>query len=128
MNAATFPLNLSRPGLPVALSALLAGAALSAGGGGTADPQEGAVAIPDSEEGVSPPAKIIVLESPGQGTQAKNEAGVASAIALGPELRGSKASAIGTIPSAPAPTSSAPEADDSRPAGPRGLAAGLSGR
>jgi hypothetical protein len=118
MNAATFPLNLSRPGLPVALSALLAGAALSAG----------AMAIADSEEGVSPPAKIIVLESPGQGTQAKNEAGVASAIALGPELRGSKASAIGTIPGAPAPTSSAPEADDSRPAGPRGLAAGLSGR
>jgi hypothetical protein len=125
MNAATFPLNLSRPGLPVALSALLAGAALSAG----------AMAIADSEEGASAPAKIVVLESPGQGTQAKNEAGVASAIALGPELRGSKASATGTIPSAPAPTSSAPaptssapEADDSRPAGPRGLAAGLSGR
>jgi hypothetical protein len=116
MNAATHPLNRSRSLVPVSLAALLAGAALSAG----------VIAIADTEEIAGSSARVIVghaPRTPGQGTQAKNEAGVASASALGLELRGSKASAVGTSPSAPAPS-----ADDSKPAGPRGLAAGLSGR
>lgn len=117
MNAATHTLNRSRSLVPVSLAALLAGAALSAG----------VIAIADTEEIAGSPARVIVVDAPpapGQGTQAKNEAGVASAIALGPELRGSKASAVETTPSAPAPS-----ADDSQPAaGPRGLAAGLSGQ
>jgi hypothetical protein len=111
MNAATHPLNRSRSLVPVSLAALTAGAALSAG----------VIAIADTEEIAGSPARVIVVDAspaPGQGTQAKNEAGVASAIALGPELRGSKAGAVETTPSA----------DDSKPASPRGLASGLSGR
>jgi hypothetical protein len=116
MNAATHPLNRSRSVIPASLAALLAGAALAAG----------AIAIADTDEIADSPAKVSSVDAPpapGQGTQAKNEAGVASAIAVGPELRGSTASAVKTAPSAPAPS-----ADDSKPAGPRGLAAGLSVR
>lgn len=116
MNATTFPLTHSRPNFTVPIAALLAGAALSAG----------AIALADSNELARPPAKVIVLSAPpppGQGVQAKDEAAVAGAIAFGPQLRGSKASAVPSSPSEPAP-----EPADSRPAGPRGLAAGLSGR
>ena len=71
-------------------------------------------------------ANIAVLEaSPptGQGMQAKDEAAIANAISPEIELRGSKASAIGT-PS----TAAAPEPDESLPAGPRGLASSLANR
>jgi hypothetical protein len=87
MNAASLPLNRSRSVVPVSLAALLAGAALAAG----------AIAIADTEQNAGSPAQATVQHAPvaGQGTQAKNEAGAADAIALGPELRGSKASAIG---------------------------------
>lgn len=116
MNATTLPLTRSRPNLTVPIAALLAGAALSAG----------VIALADTEELASPPAKVIVLDAPpapGQGVQAKNEAAVAGAIAFGPQLRGSKASAVAPPASAPAPQPS-----DSQPSGARGLAAGLSGR
>jgi hypothetical protein len=118
MNATTFPLNRPRT-LPVAITALLAGAALSAG----------VIAIADSEEIASSPAKVIVVDAPpseGLGTKAKDEAAVAAAIAAGPELRGSKASALGSAPSASAPQPDESQPDESRPAGPRGLAAGWS--
>ena len=117
MNATTLPLTHSRPNLAVPIAALLAGAALSAG----------VIALADTNEVASPPAaKVIVLDAPptpGQGVQAKNEAAVAGAIAFGPQLRGSKASAI-----APPATEPAPQPSASQPAGARGLAAGLSGR
>ena len=116
MNATTLPFTHSRPNLTVPIAALLAGAALSAG----------VIALADTNEVASPPAKVIVLDAPpalGQGVQAKNEAAVASSIAFGPQLRGSKASAI-----APPVTDPAPQPSDSQPAGARGLAAGLSGR
>lgn len=119
MNAATHTLNRSRSVVPASLAALLAGAALAAG----------AIAIADTDEVADSPARATSIDAPptpptpGQGTLAKDEASVAAAIAVGPEFRGSKASAVGTTPSAPAPS-----ADDSKPAGPRGLAAGLSGQ
>jgi hypothetical protein len=115
MNASALPLVHRRTNVSAPLAALLAGAALSAG----------VIAIADSSDPVSQPAKVVVLDAPppaGQGVQAKDEAGVASAIAGGPELRGSKA-AIATPSSAPAP-----QPDDSLPAGPRGLASSLANR
>jgi hypothetical protein len=121
MNAATHTLNRSRSVVPASLAALLAGAALAAG----------AIAIADTDEVADSPARATSIDAPptpGQGTLAKDEAGVAAAIAVGPEFRGSKASAVGTTPSAPASSAPAPSADDSKPAGPRGLAAGLSGQ
>jgi hypothetical protein len=116
MNATSLPLTHSRTNLAVPIAALLAGAALSAG----------VIALADTDELASPPAKVIVLDAPpaaGQGVQAKNEAAVASAIAIGPELRGSKASAIKATPAA-----SAPQADDSPAPGVRGLASSLANR
>jgi hypothetical protein len=109
MNAATPSLTLSRTTLPASLAALFAGAALSIG----------VVAIADSDQLTTPPPEVIVVEAPTP--TAVNEAAVADAIAPGPEFRGSKASATSTVPSAP-------EREDPRPAGPRGLASGLSGR
>ena len=116
MNSTALPLTHSRTNLAVPLAALLAGAALSAG----------VIALADTNELASPPAKVIVLDAPptaGQGVQAKNEAGVASAIAIGPELRGSKASAINA-----APPASAPQTEDSPAPGVRGLASSLANR
>jgi urocanate hydratase len=84
MHAAAFPLALSRTTLPASLVALVAGAALTAG----------VISVADSDQLANGSTKVIVVEAPGQGVAAKNEAGVASAIAVGPELRGSKASAI----------------------------------
>lgn len=115
MNAYSLPLK-SRTSLSIPLAALLAGATLSAG----------VFALADTDELPSLPAKVIVVEapaSPGQGTAAKNEASVAGAIAVGPELRGSKASAIASTPS-----TTVPQTDESRLAGPRGLASSLGNR
>lgn len=115
MNAYSLPLK-SRTNLAVPIAALLAGATLSAG----------VIALADTDELASPPAKVIVVEAPlapGQGVAAKNEAAVAGAIAAGPELRGSKASAIASPPS-----STVPQTDESRLAGPRGLASSLGSR
>jgi tryptophan synthase beta subunit len=84
MHAAAFPVALSRTTLPASLVALVAGAALTAG----------VIGLADSDQLADPPANVIVVEGPGQGVAAKDEAAVASAIAVGPELRGSKASAI----------------------------------
>jgi hypothetical protein len=80
------------------------------------------MAVADSDGLADSPPRVIAVEAAGQGTAAKDEAAVASAIAIGPELRGSKASAIKTSP----PDS--PQTEDPRPAGPRGLASGLSNR
>jgi hypothetical protein len=116
MNASALPLVRHRTNIAAPLAALLVGAAVSAG----------VIAIADTNEPVVQPANVVVLDAPsppGQGVQAKNEAGVASAIALGPELRGSKASALPAPPSA-----GAPQPDESLPAGPRGLASGLANR
>ena len=116
MNASALPLVHRRTNIAAPLAALLAGAALSAG----------VIAIADSDDPVSQPAKVVVLEaSPptGQGMQAKDEAAIANAISPEIELRGSKASATGT-PS----TAAAPEPDESLPAGPRGLASSLANR
>ena len=116
MNATSLPLTHSRTNLAVPIAALLAGAALSAG----------VIAVADTDELARPPAKVIVLDAPpaaGQGVLAKDEAAVASAIAIGPELRGSKASAIGTTQPA-----SAPEAENSPAPGVRGLASSLANR
>jgi L-2-hydroxyglutarate oxidase LhgO len=115
MNAYSLPLK-SRSSLPVPLAALLAGAALSAG----------VFALADTDEFPSLPAKVIVVEapaSPSQGVAAKNEASVARAITVGPELRGSKASAIASTPS-----STVPQTDEPALAGPRGLASSLGSR
>jgi hypothetical protein len=112
MQAAAFPLALSRATVPASLAALLAGAALAGG----------VMAVADSDGLADSPPRVIAVEAAGQGTAAKDEAAVASAIAIGPELRGSKASAIKTSP----PVS--PQTEDPRPAGPRGLASGLSNR
>jgi hypothetical protein len=112
MQAAAFPLALSRATVPASLVALLAGAALAGG----------VIAVADSDGLADSPTKVIAIEAAGQGTAAKDEAAVASAIAVGPELRGSKASAIKTSPPV------APHAEDPRPAGPRGLASTLSGQ
>jgi hypothetical protein len=115
MNASALPLVHRRTNIAAPLAALLAGAALSAG----------VIAIADSDDPVSQPARVVVLEgSPptGQGMQAKDEAAIANAISPEIELRGSKASAIGT------PTVAPPEPDDSLPAGPRGLASSLANR
>lgn len=116
MHAAAFPLAPWHTTIQHSLVALIAGAALSAG----------VIVLADTDELASQPARVIVVDAPapaGQGVNAKDEAAVASAIALGPELRGSKASAIRATPS-----TTVPQDDESRPAGPRGLAAGLSGR
>jgi uncharacterized protein YfaQ (DUF2300 family) len=86
MHAAAFPLALSRTTVAGSLVALLAGAALAGG----------VTALADSDGLADSPTKVIVVEAPSQGTAAKDEAAVASAIAIGPELRGSKASAIKT--------------------------------
>jgi hypothetical protein len=112
MQAAAFPLALSRATVPASLVALLAGAALAGG----------VMVVADSDGLADSPPRVIAVEAAGQGTAAKDEAAVASAIAIGPELRGSKASAIKTSP----PVS--PQTEDPRPAGPRGLASGLSNR
>jgi hypothetical protein len=112
MQAAAFPLALSRATVPASLVALLAGAALAGG----------VIAVADSDGPADMPPRVIAVEEAGQGTAAKDEAAVASAIAIGPELRGSKASAIKTSP----PLS--PQTVDPRPAGPRGLASTLSHR
>lgn len=115
MNASALPLVHRRTNISAPLAALLAGAALSAG----------VIAIADSGDPVSQPAKVVALEaSPptGQGMQAKDEAAIANAISPEIELRGSKASATGT------PTVAAPAPDDSLPAGPRGLASSLANR
>lgn len=136
MNAYSSPQTLSRTTLPVPLAALLTGVVLSAG----------VMALADSDDVTTPPAKVIVVEapaSPGQGVSATDEARVASAIAVGPQLRGSKASATGVTSSSVVPqtgesrpagprvsasSSTAPQTRDSRPAGPRGLASSLSNR
>lgn len=106
----------TRPSLSVPIAALVVGIAITAG----------AFALPDSEQSSPSPAKVIVVEPPAPGSEgvaAKDEARVAGAIAASPELRGSSASAVGNAASLPAPEPHVP-----RPAGPRGLAAGLSGR
>jgi hypothetical protein len=115
MHAAAFPLGLDRTTLPVSLVALFAGVVLAAG----------VIGLADSDQLPNRPTKLIVVDAPAppsQGVGAKDEAGVASAIALGPQLRGSKASAI--TASGPA----TPQADDSGPVSPRGLASTLSNR
>jgi hypothetical protein len=116
MNATTLPHTHARNNLSVSLAALLVGAALSAG----------VIALADTDEPISPPAKIVVLDapsSPDQAVEGKDEAAIANAISPDLELRGSKASATATPPSA-----AAPESDDSLPAGPRGLASSLANR
>jgi hypothetical protein len=80
------------------------------------------IALAESDGPADSPTQVIAVEAPGQGTAAKDEAAVASAIAIGPELRGSKASAIKTSPPVSAQT------EDSPTAGPRGLALTLSDR
>ena len=112
MQAAASPPALSRVNVPASLVALLAGAALASG----------VIALAESDGPADSPTQVIAVEAPGQGTAAKDEAAVASAIAIGPELRGSKASAIKTSPPVSAQT------EDSPTAGPRGLALTLSDR
>jgi hypothetical protein len=112
MQAAASPLALSRVNVPASLVALLAGAALASGG----------IALAESDGPADSPTKVIAVEAPGPGTAAKDEAAVASAIAIGPELRGSKASAIKTSPPVSAQT------EDPPTAGPGGLASTLSDR
>lgn len=81
------------------------------------------MALADTDELTSPPAKVIVVEAPASSAKGVNEAAVASAIAPGIELRGSKASATAsTTPS------TVPPADETRLGGPRGLPSGLNGR
>jgi hypothetical protein len=109
MNAAASSLTLSRTTLPMSLAALFAGAALSVG----------VVAIADSDELPAPAPKVVTVEAPSP--TAVDESAVADAIAPKLELRGSKASATSAVPSTTG-------ADDVRPAGPRGLASGPSGR
>ena len=108
MNASALPLVHRRTNISAPLAALLAGAALSAG----------VIAIADSDDPVSQPAKVVVLEaSPptGQGMQAKDEAAIANAISPELELRGSKASATGA-------------AGDRRPSGARRVPPGRPAR
>jgi hypothetical protein len=112
MHAATLPVALSRATVPASLVGLLAGAALAVG----------VMAVADSDGLADGPTEVIAIEAAGQGTAAKDEAAVARAIAIGPELRGSKASAMKTSPAV------APQTEDPRPAGPRGLASTLSDR
>jgi hypothetical protein len=112
MQAAASPLALSRVNVPASLVALLAGAALASG----------VIALADSDGPAESPTRVITVEAPGPGTAAKDEAAVASAIAIGPELRGSKASAIKTSPPVSAQT------EDPPTVGPRGLASTLSDR
>jgi hypothetical protein len=86
MHAAAFPVALSRATVPASLVALLAGAALAGG----------VIAVADGDGLADSPTKVITVEAAGQGTAAKDEAAVASTIAIGPQPRGSKASAIKT--------------------------------
>ena len=81
------------------------------------------MALADTDELTSPPAKVIVVEAPASSPQGVNEAAVASAIAPTLELRGSKASATASTPA-----SAAPPGDEAQLAGPRGLPSSLSSR
>ena len=113
MTAAAHTLTQPRTNLLAPFVALLAGATLTVG----------VLTAVDSNELASPPAKLVVVDTPAQpgpGLAAKDEAGVAAAIAGGPQLRGSKAS-VGSATQNPAQ----PQADDSGPVTVDGLSAGL---
>jgi hypothetical protein len=92
MTAAAHTVTQPRPNLLASLTALLAGAALSVG----------VIAVAENDQPVTSGANLVVVDKPAQpgpGVAAKDEAGVASAIAGGPELRGSKASVGSAGPS-----------------------------